>query len=187
MTIVDENEDWLLQQCKGQPWLEEIGKDKYGCYVVYVKYMDKTVVTPDRTPDGQQVKCHFATSLLTNQNKYLNIPESPTALKLHVPKDPMMTFKGDVRRADADATTAPTVDEVVGTEEEEKSILYLQKELDRLEKQCGSYTLQDIFYEVHDQKNAVTNASERYLEVRKSLEKLYKLYGFDTIYEELDG
>ena len=177
MSNIDDNEVWLADQCQGQPWFSEIGRDQYGCLVVYVKYMDKTVITPDFTPDGRQVKCHYATSLLTNKNKYLNSLESPTALKPHVP-----TQLSAHPNTDIDVVT-----EVVGTEDEEKSILYLQKELDRLERQCGSYTLQDIFYEVHDQKNSVTNLSSRYPEVRKGLERLYKLYGFDTIYEELDG
>jgi len=63
----------------------------------------------------------------------------------------------------------------------------LIKELDRLEKVCGSHTLQDIFYEVQDGKNAVTDMSKRYPEVRSSLEKLFDVYGFDVIYEEIDG
>ena len=63
----------------------------------------------------------------------------------------------------------------------------LIKELDRLEKICGSRTLQDIFYEIQDGKNAVTDMSKRYPEVRKPLEQLFDTYGFDVIYEEIDG
>lgn len=63
----------------------------------------------------------------------------------------------------------------------------LIEELDRLEKICGSNMLQDIFYEVHDGKNAVTNLSSRFPEVREALETLYANYGFDVLYEELDG
>jgi hypothetical protein len=66
-------------------------------------------------------------------------------------------------------------------------INYLIKELDRLERLCGSRTLQDIFYEIHDGKNAVTNMSSKYSEVRIPLEKLYNSFGFDVIYEEIDG
>lgn len=69
----------------------------------------------------------------------------------------------------------------------EYNINDLIKELDRIEKLCGSHTLQDIFYEIHDGKNAVTNLSARYPEVRRDLELLYDRYGFDVIYEEIDG
>ena len=191
MSNIDSNEVWLVDQCKSQPWFFDVGKDQFGCLVVYVKYMDKTVITPDFTPDGQQVKCHYAGSLLTNKNKYFSISESSTALKPFEPKpvgQPALAVMLDVKN---DFNPAPTdeliLDDLVGSEEEEKSVLYLQKELDKLEKICGSYTLQDIFYEVQDKNNAVTDLSARYPEVRKSMERLYKLYGFDTIYEELDG
>ena len=69
----------------------------------------------------------------------------------------------------------------------EYTIADLIKELDKLEKECGSNILQDIFYEVQDGKNAVTNLSARYPDVRKSMEVLFDRYGFDVIYEELDG
>jgi hypothetical protein len=52
---------------------------------------------------------------------------------------------------------------------------------------CGSNIMQDIFYEVHDKENAVTNLSAKFPDVRKSMEKLYAQYGFDLIYENMDG
>ena len=80
------------------------------------------------------------------------------------------------------------LDQVVGAEvEENKSLLHLQNELTRLEKVCGSFTLQDIFYEIQDGKNAVTNLSSRYPEVHQAMKRLFDEYGFDVIYEELDG
>ena len=60
-------------------------------------------------------------------------------------------------------------------------IRVLIKELDRLERICGSNTMQDIFYEVHDQANAVTNSSSKFPEVRRRMESLYQKYGFDII------
>jgi hypothetical protein len=74
-----------------------------------------------------------------------------------------------------------------GTDTQELSIRYLENELDRLERACGSNTLQDIFYEIKDAHNAVTNLSARYPEVRTALERLFDQYGFDVIYENLDG
>jgi hypothetical protein len=61
----------------------------------------------------------------------------------------------------------------------------LIKELGRLERICGLHTLQDIFYEIQDGEDAVTDMSERYPEVRKQLEELFNIYGFDVIYEEI--
>jgi hypothetical protein len=66
------------------------------------------------------------------------------------------------------------------------SMLHLQEELDRLGIICGSHTLLDVFYETHDQKNAITNMSARYPQVRAAMEKLYHQYGFSAIYEVLD-
>ncbi len=63
----------------------------------------------------------------------------------------------------------------------------LIKELDHLEKMCGSNIMQDIFYETHDGINAVTNLSSKFPDVRREMENLYEQYGFDIIYEELDG
>jgi hypothetical protein len=71
--------------------------------------------------------------------------------------------------------------------QEEVNIDDLISDLDDLEDICGSNVLQDIFYEVHDGKNAVTNWSSKFPEVRIALDKLYSTYGFDLIYEELDG
>jgi hypothetical protein len=63
----------------------------------------------------------------------------------------------------------------------------LCKELDRLEKLCGSNILQDIFYEIKDGKNAVTNLRAKFPEVHKAMIRLYDEYGFDPIYNEMDG
>ncbi len=57
--------------------------------------------------------------------------------------------------------------------------------LSRLETLCSKNILQDIFYEIHDGRNAVTNLSSSFLEVRKELEELYNVYGFDILYENL--
>lgn len=64
---------------------------------------------------------------------------------------------------------------------------FLIAELDRLEKMCGSHILEDIFYETNDQKNAITNLSAKFPDVRDGMDKLYDTYGFDLIYESLSG
>ncbi|CAM6004238.1 unnamed protein product [Sphagnum balticum] len=161
-------------------------------YVVYVHRMEKEqdAIIPDRMM-GHQVVVHFASSRMMEPGAYLVKSESPTALKLHMSKSHMMELEGAARRADADGTA-----DLMSLAEVEQSLLddsdtpdtsLLTRELDRLEKQCGSNILQDIFYEIHDGKNAVTNLGAKYPEVRESLMDLYRAYGFDVIYNEMDG
>ena len=171
----------LSELYQAKDWYHSVGLDKYGRLVVYVKYMNhETLNNIVDFMGGKQVLVHFAGSL-TNGDQYVNKPQAPGASFIQAAKEAASNG------VDVGVGQVDVVDEVVGAEEEEKSVLHLQKELDRLEKQCGSYTLQDIFYEIQDGKNAVTNMSARYPEVRKGLEKLYSQYGFDVIYEELDG
>lgn len=63
----------------------------------------------------------------------------------------------------------------------------LLKEIMHLESMCSKYILQDIFYEIHDGKNAITNLSFKFPEVKELVENLYKTYGFDKIYKQLEG
>lgn len=184
---------WLHDKYKDRDWFHSVGEDQYGRYVVYVKYMNHETLhdIPDYEA-GTQVLVHFAASKLATKEQFMDRPQAPGAtLKAPVSTYPDGTPCPYDREIDVSAVVVQkpesTLDEVVGSEEEEKSILYLQRELDKLEKLCGSYTLNDIFYEIQDGKNAVTNMSARYPEVRTRMEKLYSLYGFDVIYEELDG
>lgn len=64
---------------------------------------------------------------------------------------------------------------------------FIQAELDSLEKKCGTKNLSDIFYEIHDGRNAVTNVGDMYPDVVKRMTELYNTYGFDVLYNELDG
>lgn len=171
---MDSNEGMsqLSDLCKGKDWFYDIGTDSFGRYVVYVKYMSKAILqgVPDSI-DGKQVVVHFAGSKTANREQFVYNPKSSGGTLPPRPQDEIVEVIGSV----------------TGDNDEDKSIRHLQNELDRLEKACGSHTLQDIFYEAHDGKNAVTNMSKHYVDVRKSLDKLLQEYGFDVIYEELDG
>ncbi len=166
---IEEGMHQLSEMFKGKDWFYDIGTDQYGRIVVYVKYMchENLHNVPDYA-GGIQVLVHFAASKLASREQFVDKP-------------------GEPKKAPEPTPPVGVVEEVAGPAEEEKSLRHLQNELDRLEKICGSYTLQDIFYEIQDGKNAVTNLSARYPEVRKGMEKLYDQYGFDVIYEELDG
>jgi hypothetical protein len=168
--------DQLSQKFKGQDWFYDVGLDQYGRIVVYAHWINSEVykLVPDNV-EKFQVLIHFAGSKTATREQFVT---SPTA-----PGSTLTAFKTEEVSEDQ----VDVVTEVAGPEDEEKSLPHLQKELDRLERVCGSYTLQDIFYEIQDGKNAVTNLSARYPEVHDAMKKLYDQYGFDVIYEELDG
>lgn len=155
-------------------WYDSVGLDRYGRYVVYVTKMDLGVMTGVRQSlDGKQVLISYAQSKPENLTKYHTVTD------FNAPK-----FK----------LTPVVIHEVEREEdieeEDEADVFSIDKlimELDRLEKICGPNILQDIFFEIHDGKNAVTNLSNKFTDVRITLEKLYNDYGFDIIYEELDG
>ena len=174
---LNEGMEHLRSLYKDKEWYHSVGQDQYGRIVVYIHHATHETLhdIPDRVA-GKQVLVHFAGNLLATREQFVNTPSSrllPVATGTLPP--PIEDEIVDV------------VGTLIGSNTEEKSILYLQKELDRLERICGSYTLQDIFYEIQDGRNAVTNLSARYPEVRKGLEMLYEIYGFDVIYEEMDG
>jgi hypothetical protein len=200
---------WLKNMLQDREWFHSIGSDQYGRTVVYVKYMDGEVLrtVPDWTEDGAQVLCHFASSITRNADDFLNKPQTnklPTfdAKKFMQSVEEARAKGFDTGWVGAMGDEGREILEKLIKDREEKerledtpeqeaalelSVRALTDELDRLEKLCGSNILQDIFYEVHDQKNAVTNLSARYPEVRTRIQKLYDKYGFNAIYEELDG
>ena len=169
MSNIDSNEVWLYDQCKGKDWLYDIGTDQYGRYVVYANYINGDVLrfVPDRTPDGKQVLCHFAASVKASADQFIDKPNQSTLLvRQPIVPEPMDEEAQDIKL--------------------EQSVQELTDELDRLEKLCGTNTLQDIFFEEHDQKNAITNYSASLPEVKAAVHKLYERYGFDLLYEMMN-
>lgn len=158
---------WLQEKYSSKPWFHSVGTDQYGRYVVYIKYscMETLADIVDYV-GGKQVMVHFASSLTASKSQYT---EDLTVRKVPVP------------------TLQETMDDVAEVELPPVDLSELTGELDKLEKICGSHILQDIFYEIHDGSNAVTNLSARYPVVRTSLDRLYVQYGFDIIYEEMDS
>src|SRR5271166_744390 len=130
-------------------WFHEIGVED-NRYIVYVSYMDQSQdsIIPDRAPDGKQILCHFVSSMTVAKDKFLDLT-SPTMENVLVDECEFLS-KSDV-----------------------DDLEQFQKELGELQKICGSHTLQEIFFEIKDQENAVTNMTIRFPEVRKELEKLY--------------
>lgn len=61
----------------------------------------------------------------------------------------------------------------------------LHSELSDMRKYCSYETILDIFYEVHDKDNSITNESKLYPFVKESMEMLYDKFGFDVIHDEI--
>jgi hypothetical protein len=160
---------------RDQPWFHSMETEASGRVVVYVKYMDKEVLVgvPD-TLDGKQVVVHFAGAKLAKREMFTNNPSMRPSFVSEVPVSMGCRVPHEICPA-------------CPVEEGDVDVSFLVEELERLEKRCGSTVLQDIFYEVHDGANSVTDQSSRFPEVKASLDKLYLQYGFDVIYNELDG
>lgn len=179
---IKEGIEVLTNMFKGRDWFHSVGVEQYGRIVVYIKYgCHETLHDIPDSVAGRQVLVHFAASKCATREQFTNQPQGKQE---EAAPFPLVKKVIDVTQ------DAELIDD--GVEELPSSFLQfdlndLCKELDRLERMCGSNALQDIFYEVHDGRNAVTNLSARYPDVRSVLERLYQDYGFDVIYEELDG
>jgi hypothetical protein len=168
---VAEGYELLGNLFRDREWFFDIGMDSLGNYIMYVKFMNHETLhdIPDRVAD-RHVLVHFAASKTASATQFTNAPSNVL----------------DITHQAEYLGQADEIEELPShlLEDDLDDLLV---ELDHLEKKCGSNILQDIFYEVHDKDRAVTNLSDRYPEVRGTMEKLYDKYGFDVIYEELDG
>lgn len=148
---------------KDKPWFHSMETDSSGRIVIYAAYIDKEVeASVPAVWEGKQVLMHFASAKLATREKFTNNPNAPGAtLKAYVP--------------DVDVS-----------DDAEPDIANLTAELEFLESLYNTEALSDIFFEIKDQHNAVTDLSKRYPDARKSLEKLYDTYGFDVLFNEMD-
>ena len=167
--------DLLARMCHGKDWFNQVGLDQFGRFVVYVNYLNLDVYAevPDKI-DGKTVLVHYAYSKDAHKDQFTG------SVKKGPPPLPVVEM-------DTIDIIDVTDDAELLEDESPPDLRSLTIELDRLEKICGSNIMQDIFYEVHDGQNAVTNLSAKFPEVRSGVEKLYQRYGFDVIYEEMDG
>lgn len=162
----------LRSMFQDKSWFRDVGLDPYRRIVVYSTDVTSEVMSliPENFA-GIQVLCHYDSSRNVDLNKFVN------KVCLSKQTEPFeMVIHTDIKASDM-------LEEL----EEPVSLVELEAELDCLEKVCGPHILQEIFFEIHDGKNSVTNLSARYPEVRGGMEKLYNEYGFDIIYENLEG
>jgi uncharacterized protein YegP (UPF0339 family) len=156
---MDEGIELLTGLFFEKDWFVEAYLDKNNRYVVYVKYMNmETMTTIPDILNGKQVVSHFISSkLITTSNK--SVIAAPIL-------DTIEELSSDLLEIDLDD---------------------LLNEFAALENICNLHTIEDLFFEIHDRKNAVTNLSGRYPDIAARLQKLYDDYGFDVIYDQLDG
>lgn len=163
---------WLHDTFVNRDWFHSVDQDKSNRLVVYVKYMcDETTNDIPRQVDGVNVLCHFATSKIIKKELFAHKGFKPK----EVPVSEVVEDLGSDDIEFIEELNTPL------------DLRELVMELDRLEKLSGSNIMQDIFYEVHDGVNAVTNLSSKFPDVKRGMEKLYQQYGFDLIYENMDG
>jgi len=171
MSHIDSDLAELQEQYEDRDWFAEVGLDEYSRCVVYVKYMNReTLAIPTYTEEGREVCVHFLSSKMVTRDQFVEKQGGVGSLPVYQPlmaPFPILSLEADLVA-------------------EDKDITYLQQTLDRLEKDCGTHILGDIFFETHDKQYAVTNLSARYPEVCKVMKKLYDVYGFDVIYDELE-
>jgi hypothetical protein len=171
----------LTQLYSGYEWFDHVDVDKRNRYVVYVKFMNlETMTVVQKELDGKHVLVEWATSKPDYVKAKYGKVSTLSELRPYVPS--VSQFIVTAKQAGQDSLGIEsnfTVDEV--------DVDDVICELDRLERICGSKILQDIFYEIHDGPNAVTDRGSQYPIVKESLAALYDKVGFDVIYEELDG
>lgn len=146
-------------------------------YVVYVNYMcsEQDTIIPDMV-QGRQVVVHFTSAKTGSAQDYM--AEDKKTFTYH--QFPFLTpdSSGSITQEDLEAG----LKELSAPNE-----TILVQELTRLEKQVGPNILFDIFFEIHDGKNAVTTLGSKFPETHEGMKRLYDDYGFDPIYNELEG
>lgn len=166
----------LTKQLSTNDWFDSIQMDEFGKMVVFVRYATKDVMDciPDKFEDKRVVWQYANSKPELVKAKYNSIT---TPAYNYTPS--FTQIVDNFKYVDINVLAVSEADDV--------DIKFLISELDRLEKICGSSTLQSIFYEVHDQKNAVTKFQENFPEIYDDMLDLYEEFGFDLIYDELDG
>lgn len=163
--------NYLRDKYAAYDFFDSVGLDQYGRYVVYVKYMgEKVFACVEKFLDGKQVLLWFASA-------------KPEVLKQ---KYCTLVNLSDLRPHHTITEQKPTLPEPKEFDNADLNMSNLSSELDRLEKNCGTRVLGDMFFEVHDGINAVTEYRKQYPDAFKRLQALYDDFGFDVLYEELE-
>lgn len=158
----------VLKNClKDKEWFCDVGLTDSNKPVVYVHHMSldifDIIISESKALLLEHPHIHFSTGLSLDKSRYVTDLTKP---KISWDDGPEPDFDSEPETFD---------------------ISLLTEEVSKLRKVCGDNILSDIFYEVHDGKNAITNLSVKFPEVREALNHLYVEYGFDLIYEQVEA
>jgi hypothetical protein len=168
-----------------EPWFHSIEADQFGNLIVYAKYLSLEVykAVPD-TFGGKSVKVHFAAHKEAKPTTYV----SPAAQGSFW--DQMQKVAEPAKNSPdwmhAGINLNPQNFETFSPPKEEDLEADLVEDLWELKKICGEDNLAEIFFEIHDQEDAITNKSKEFPGVRKAMEQLYETYGFDVLFNEIE-
>jgi hypothetical protein len=148
----------IVAHLADKDWFHSVGQDQNGRVIVYANYLNQDVMSAiPETLAGKQVLVHFTSHLKAKVEDFVNQPPLPSLV------EEMDRF----------------------FPEPEVKLEELLSEIDRLLLKCSFQNLQSVFFEIHDGKNAVSDVSAEYPEVRQAMERLYDQFGFDIINEEI--
>ena len=167
----------LAQLLSKHVWFDSVDVDKFGKLVVYISESTREIMAaiPDKFENKRVVWQYASSKSEVLKKKYGTQYKS----EFHVTP---VWIKPDLVKVKAEFDLPKYTESEV-----EPDVKFLISELDRLEKLCGSRVLQDLFYEVHDGKNSVTTLKSKFPEVYDDVLDLYEEFGFDIMYNELDG
>lgn len=140
-------------------WFDFIEQDEYGRYVVYSKYINNNVrsLVPS-TVENKQLLLHFS-AYAHAKPEVLYFGKTSTLNRLLNQLEDSSLSSND-------------------------TYVVLDQIMDELELMTDSFDrVEDIFYEIHDKQNAITNHSKNYPLVRSTLEKMYNMLGFDVLFD----
>lgn len=185
---------YLSELYSNKDWYHSVGLDAYGRYVVYVKFMNHETLHAISDLNGKQVLVHFAASLPAAVDNFVN---RPVLSALPAPPQYVNNF---IKKAKTTQSVSMNAGAGCLVEKVTQSILdkanmflvstnylgeHIQKEISELQIIWGNENVENVFYEIVDGDDAVTNASDAHPDLRDRLERLYAHYGFDLICEKL--
>jgi hypothetical protein len=154
--------NYLKSSYQTKPWFHDVGEDQYGRLVLYVNNIspDNLSGIPDEV-NGKRVLVHIAASKTAKREDYAHKANN---LPFLLTNSQVVELPSEDLEMDAD---------------------HLYNELDKLKALCGQDNLSDLFYEIVDGDDAITDLSRSMPKITQRLNALYQDYGFDVISEYL--
>lgn len=154
----------LSTMLKNNEWFDSVELDELGRPTVYVHAMN--LETLQKIPEkvgGKQVLCHFSAFRKAHREQFVDDRTKPSFMQTqNFTKEDKPLF----------VRIQPNYND-------------LDLEVDRLTGICGPSILEQIFWEIHDGKNKVTNLGVKFPDIMDDLSELYSEFGFDELQNAL--